>query len=174
MVWVLVIGGSLVGLVGLFVLWGILHLRGSRKQATAEISGIELADIEPLARECVRVFQNKLGVRLELDDLDGTAQKLDDAFQDVYKLKEAFAKEDFYWYFVKAVGACLGELLRLHAKHEWRKQPGEAPFLEVVWPGGSSQAFPFDKVIKQSQSGTPRDLVAYVEFARTVAEQGPE
>jgi hypothetical protein len=169
--WALYIAGALVGLFALLLLWGIFHLRQSRRQAEAEARRIELADLEPLARECVEVFQRKLGVRLDLDDCDDAARKLDDAFRDRARLKDAFARDDFYWYFVKPVGACLGELLRRHARHTWRKNPDEAPFLEVAVAGGQSEAYPFEKVIKQSQVGQPGDLVAYVAFARAL-EQG--
>jgi hypothetical protein len=168
MVWVLSIGGGLVALFGLFLLWGLLHLRRSRHKALAEIRRIELADLGPLARECVQVFQRKLGVRLDLSDCQDAAQKLDDAFRDRYKLKAAFERDGFYRYFVKPVGACLGELLRRHAKHEWRKRVGEAPYMEVVLKDGHSEVFPFEKVIEQVQAGDPGDLVAYVAFARTL------
>jgi hypothetical protein len=170
MVWVLSIGGGLVFLFVLFLLWGFLHIRQSKRQALDEVRRIEVADIGPLAQECTEVFQRKLGVRLDLNDSEDTAQKLDDAFRDPYKLKGAFAHDDFYWYFVKPVGACLGELLRRHARHEWRKQPGEAPFMEVVLKDGCSDVFPFEKVIKQVQVGDPGDLVAYVAFARTLEQ----
>jgi hypothetical protein len=166
--WVLYVGGGLVALFALLLLWGFLHLRGSRNQALAEVRKIELADLEALARECVEVFQRKLGVRLDLGDCEDAARKLDDAFRDRSKLKDVFARDDFYWYFVKPVGACLGELLRRHARHAWRKNPGEAPHLEVVVEGGESEAYPFEKVIKQSQIGAPGDLVAYVAFARAL------
>jgi hypothetical protein len=174
MVWVLYIGGGLLALFGLILLWGFLHLRKSKRKAQGEIRRIELADIEPLTRECVDVFHRKLGVRLDLNDCEGTAQKLDDAFRDVYQLKAAFERDDFYWYFVKPVGACLGELLRRHARHEWRRKPGDSAFMEVVLKDGRSEVFPFQKVIKHAQGGDRGDLIAYVAFARTldvVAEQ---
>jgi len=168
MVWVLAIVGGLVGLFALLLLWGFLHLRQSRRKAEAEVERIELADIEPLARECVDVFRKKLGVKLDLDDADDAARKLDDAFLDRARLKRAFAKDNFYWYFVKPVGAALGELLRRHARHQWRKDAGKTPHMEVALPDGHSEVYPFDKVIKQSTVGDPGDLVAYVEFARTL------
>ncbi len=170
MVWMLSIGGGLFALFLVVLLWGFLHHRQSKRKALAEIRRIELADIEPLARECVEVFQRKLGVQLNLDDCEDTAEKLDDAFRNHYKLKATFEREDFYWYFVKPVGACLGELLRRHAKHEWHKQAGEAPFMEVKLKDGHSQVFPFEKVIKQVEWGNPGDLVAYVTIARTVEQ----
>lgn len=168
MMWALYIGGGLVALFVLLLVWGFLHLRASQRDAQAEIAKVELADIEPLTRECVEVFQKKLGLVLDLGDADAAAEKLDAALADRAKLKDAFAKEGFYWYFVKPVGAALGEVLRRHAKHEWRKLPGQAPHMEVKLHDGTSEAFPFDKVMKQATTGSPGDIVAYVEFARTV------
>jgi hypothetical protein len=174
MIWVLYIGGGLLALfVALFavlLIWGFWHMGQSRRKALEVIRGIELADIDSLARECVDVFERKLGVRLDVEDCDATAQKLDDAFRDPTKLKEAFARDDFYWYFAKPVGALLGELLRRHAKHEWRKKDGEAPFMELKLNDGYSEVHPFEKVIKHVQGGEPGDLIAYVEFARTIEQ----
>jgi hypothetical protein len=169
MIWLLYIGGGVLALFAVILLWGFLHLRHSQRQAFREIEGIELNDIAALTDECVAVFKRKLGVRLNLDDFDAAAEKLDAAFRDVYKLKEAFARDDFYWYFVKPVGACLGELLRRHAKHEWRKKAGEAPHMEVKLKVGNSECFPFEKVIKQAQTGEPGDLIAYFAVAKTLA-----
>ncbi|HMF15372.1 MAG TPA: hypothetical protein VKE94_23820 [Gemmataceae bacterium] len=162
------IGGGLVALFVLLLFWGFLHKRHSKQKALEAILQLELGEIEPLTRECAEVFERKLGVRLNLDDCDDAAQKLDDAFRDPVKLKGAFERPGFYWYFVKPIGACLGELLRRYAKHEWRKQTSKAPFMEVRVKGGASQVFPFEKVIKQVESGEPGDLVAYVTFARTL------
>jgi hypothetical protein len=172
MMWALYIVGGLVALFALLLVWGFLHLRASRRQAEAEIEKIELAEIEPLARECVEVFRKKLGVQLDLDDCDDAAQKLDTAFQDRAKLKDTFAKDGFYWYFVKPVGAALGELLRRHARHEWQKLPGRPPHLEVTLPDGQSEVYPFDKVMQQAITGDAGDIVAYVEFARTLERTG--
>jgi hypothetical protein len=173
MIWLLYIGGGVLALFAVILVWGLLHVRHSLRTAFREIQGIELTDIESLTNECVAVFKRKLGVRLNLDDCDAAAEKLDAAFRDVTKLKGAFARDDFYWYFVKPVGACLGELLRRHAKHQWRKKAGEAPFMRVKLKDGNSEVFPFEKAIKQSQTGEPGDLIAYVAFARTL-EQATE
>jgi len=176
MILVLYIGGGLLALfLALFavlMVWGFWHLGRSRRKANEEIQGIELAEIDSLVRECVDVFHRKLGVQLDVEDCDSTAQKLDDAFRDPARLKEAFARDDFYWYFAKPVGALLGELFRRHAKHEWRKQDGQAPSLEVKLKGGHSEVHPFEKAIKHVQGGEPGDLIAYVEFARTIEQAG--
>ena len=92
-----------------------------------------------------------------------------DAFRDPHKLKRAFARDDFYWYFVKPVGACLGELLRRHAHHQRQKRAGQAPFMEVALRDGQSEVHPFEKVLKQVQGGEAGELMAYVTFGRALA-----
>jgi hypothetical protein len=168
MMWALYIGAGLVGLFILFLVWDYRRLLTSRRQARAEITRVELGHIDALTAECVDIFKQKLGLVLDLSDVDDAAEKLDAAFLDRTKLKNAFAKEGFYWYFVKPVGAALGEVLCRHAKYEWRKVPGQAPHLEIAIHDGTSEAHPFDKVIKQAVNAEAGDLAAYIEFARTV------
>jgi hypothetical protein len=168
MIWALCIVGGIIVVLALILVWGYLHMRASRRQARDQITRIELGDIDALAAECVDIFKKKLGLTLDLMDPDGAAETLDTALFDRTKLKDTFAKDNFYWYFVKPVGAALGEVLRRHARHEWRKLPGQAPHLEVVFHDGTSEAYPFDKVIEQAVIGEAGDIIAYVEFARTV------
>lgn len=172
MFWLLTIGGSLVALFLLVFVAGLLHLRASARQAFAEIRTIELQDIDGLVQECLDVFQQKLGVTIDLDNCEDAAAKLDAAYANHTVLKEAFARDDFYWYFAKPVGACLGELLRHHARHEWRTRPGEAPRMVLALDDGESEVSPFEKVIKHIQVGDPGDLIAFVAFARSLAESG--
>jgi hypothetical protein len=170
MIWILYIGGGFLTIFALILGWGFLHSRQSKSKALQEIQNIELADIDSLTKECVEVFKSKLGVPLDLNNCDDAAQKLDDACRMPFKLKSAFERPGFYWHFIKPVGACLGELLRRHAKHEWHKKPGQTPYMEVLLKDGSSTVFPFEKIMKQVQSGEPGDLVAYVVFARTIEQ----
>jgi hypothetical protein len=166
MMWVLYIGGGLVALFLLLLAWGVLRVLAGRRQARAESASIELPEIEPLARECVEVFRKKLGLLLDLENCEAAAEKLDAALADRPKIKDAFEKDGFYWYFVKPVGAALGELLRRHARHEWRKNPGEPPHMEVTIPAGTSETYPFEKIIKQATTGEPGDIIAYVALGR--------
>jgi hypothetical protein len=170
MIWALYVGGAIFVLIVLFVLWGFLHLRHSMRKAVSELQKVELVDIEPLASECIKTFKEKLGITLDFHDCDDAASKLDGAFQDNYKLKQAFARQDFYWYVVKPVGAFLGELLRRYADHQWRKEPGETPSMVCIFNEGESQLFPFDKVIKQLTTGGQGDIMAYVMSARTIKQ----
>jgi len=148
-----------------FLIWGVLHLRGSQNQAESEITKVELADIERLTKECVEVFRDKLGVQLDLHDCDTAAEQLDEALADRAKIKDTFARDDFYWYFAKPVGAALGELLRIHGNHQWVKEPDQAPSMIVKLKDGTSTVYPFEKVLKQVSTGDPGDIVAYVTLA---------
>jgi len=168
MVWLYSLGGGCLALLAAITVWGFLHLRQSRRKALEETQAIELADIDKLTAECVKVFARKLSVQLNLEDCDDCSQKLDDAFRDPYKLKGAFARDDFYWYFVKSVGACLGELLRRHAHHQRQKRAGQAPI-----HGGGPARRPigspsFEKAL-QVQGGEAGELMAYVTFGRALA-----
>jgi hypothetical protein len=165
MIWFLYVGGGLIALFVVIMVWGILHIRQSRNKALAEVRKIEIRDMDSLVRQCIEVFDTKLGVQLNLDNCGDAAQKLDDAFQNPSGLKAAFQRDDFYWYFVKPVGACLGELLRRHAGHVWLKKLNEAPHMEAKMKEGQTEVYPFDKVITQISSAEPGDLVAYVMFA---------
>jgi hypothetical protein len=171
MEWVLGVGCTVGLLFALFLVWGVLHLRQSERRARAEIRTIELAEIEPLARECVQVFRDKLGITLDLTDWAGAARKLDAAYENKDRLQGAFARDDFYWYFVKPVGACLGELLCRHGKYQWVKEPGMDP--KVDW-ANAGEAYPFDKAIKQAVMGDPGDLAAYVEVALRIDDLAAE
>jgi hypothetical protein len=170
--WLLYLAGGVLLLFVLFLVWGFLHLRQSRNRAAAEIIRIELSEIPALAQECVDVFEKKLGVRLDLANCDESARRLDEAFGDTQKLKTSFAHDDFYWYFVKPVGAYLGELLRRHAAHEWVKEAGTPPRMIVRVGGAESEASPFEKILAHSMRGDSGDLVAYIEFGRGLNQFG--
>lgn len=166
MIWPLTTCGLAVVLFLIVLVAGLLQLRASARQALGEIQHIELEDIDGLVQECIDVFQQKLGVTIDLDNCEDAAAKLDAAFLNHRDLKQAFSRDDFHWYFAKPVGACLGELLRRHARHEWRTRPGEAPYLHVDVPGGHSEAYPFEKIIRSIAPGATADLVPYVVVAR--------
>jgi hypothetical protein len=170
MMWVLSTAGVVTGLFALLLVWGLLRIRQGARAAVAEAQKLSLSDVAPLAREWMDVFRHKLGIHLDPDDCDGAAARLDEAFRTPDRLKTAFARNDLPWYFALPVGACLGELLRRHARHEWRKLPGEAAYLVLRLADGEFEAYPFEKAVKQAQIGGAGDLVAYVIAARALAE----
>ncbi len=172
MIWALTICGLAVALFLVVLVAGLLHLRASARQALGEIQHIELEDIDALVQECIDVFQQKFGVTIDLDNCEDAAAKLDAAFLNHGDLKQAFSRVDFHWYFAKPVGACLGELLRRHARHEWQSRPGNAPSMVIRIQEGNSEVYPFEKVIKTMQFTEPGDLLAYIAFARAIAETG--
>lgn len=179
MVWVSSIIGVLVATVAVLLIWGMLRLRHGARIALLEAGTIEVAAIGPLAEECVETFQSAFDIQLDLHNCDDAVAKLDAAFLDKRRLKDAFARDDNYWYFALPVGAALGELLRLHARHEWRKQPGQAPYMVARLADSESEVWPFEKAIKHAQVGEQGDLMAYVTFAvslwgNTVEKHGRE
>jgi hypothetical protein len=151
------------GLIVIALVWGILHLRHSIRAAEAAIRGVTPGDIPVLREECVRVFREAFGDTLDLDDFEGCAQILSGRLDQAETLKRPFAREGLYWHFVLAVGAFMGELLRVHANGAWRPARAEVGGLELAIPlqGDFVQTFPFHKVIKHVTSGDPGDVYAY-------------
>jgi hypothetical protein len=156
--------GGLVVVAALFAFWSVRRLRQTIHQAMSELVKVTVEDIPALADECVRLFDARFGKQLSLDDLEGTAWLLDEHFRDG-RIKRAFARPGFKWYFVKPMGAFVGELLRRHYEGEWRKQDGRPPFLRRT----NTQEIkvttdPFMKVFKygvrQREKG---DLYAYLK-----------
>jgi hypothetical protein len=155
-------------LVATAFVWGILHLRHSIRAAEAAIREVTPSDIPALRDECVRVFREAFDETLHLDDFEGSAQVLSGRLDQAETLKRPFAREELYWHFVLAVGAFMGELLRVHANGSWRPAPAGIGGLELAIPmrGDFVQTFPFHKVIKHVTSGDPGDVYAYFMSSR--------
>ena len=165
MFWLLVLGGG-VAVFASFLLIGLAHLRHSVRVAERAIEGISIEEIPALRAECVRVFQDVLGVALDLEDYEASAEQLSGCLDDAECLKQAFKKDDFYWYFVLPVGAYMGELLRVHLNAAWRVSELGGPEMEIPLDDDAALTFPFHKVIKQVTAGDPGDVYAYLMASR--------
>ncbi|MHC4648588.1 MAG: hypothetical protein ACYTBJ_24290 [Planctomycetota bacterium] len=122
--WLCVIIGLVVA--GLVVSrWSRRHLVRVHK----EICGIRVSQISPLAQECIAVFGDKLEAGLNVDEAEESLIKIEEAVFEFRQLQEAFARDGFKYYFVKPVGAFLGELVRIHRQAEWVEEAGCAPYL---------------------------------------------
>lgn len=155
------IGLGVVGIVVAVFAGGILHLRNSQKVAYEHILRVKLDDVDRLRQECEEGFRRHFSEELSLADYERSAQLLSARLDDSASLKTAFGREDFYWYFVLPVGAYIGELLRVHAKGEWKEAEGGGLKLEIPVAGEPATTHPFDKVMKQVTSGDRGDLYAY-------------
>ena len=171
----------LLAAIGAFVImaivWGIFHLRNSQKVAYEAIEKVRLDQITNLRNECQATFQSAFNETLAIDDLETSARVLSSRLDNVDSLKKAFARPDFYWHFVLPVGAYLGELLRVHAKAEWKNSDEGGLEMSIVAGEGVATTFPFDKVMKQVTVGDKGDVYAYLmasmQLDRTVAELVP-
>jgi hypothetical protein len=159
---------ALIAMLAAFFIWGYVRLRRGRVQTAARLAALEVAEIPALRDEGLRVLEAKLGVRLAFDDAAASARALDEvAWRDV-KLQLAFERPDHGWHYVLPMGALLGEHMVRHAGAAWRKRPGEPPHLEIPVPGGSAEAFPFDKVLRHVAAGDRGDVHAYLMAAGKV------
>lgn len=145
----------------LFFFFGLWHLKRSLKQAEKEIRKIKTTDIPFLAEECIRVFQQKLGTKLDLNQYEESTRAVDRWIK-TEDIKRVFSRSDFYWYFVAPVGAFIGELARQNGKGEWKESEGHGPSLLIGYGETEVIMYPFDKVLKQVTSGRSGDIVAYL------------
>jgi hypothetical protein len=158
-----VIVGLLVALPLLFIL-RVRRLRRTIRHAMSELVRVTVEDVPALAEECVRLFDAKFGERLSLDDLERSAWLLDEYFRDG-RIQSAFARPGFAWYFVKPVGAFVGELLRRQYGGEWRKQNGRPPYLRRTTARQIEvTTLPFEKVFKYGANRRDKgDFYAYLK-----------
>jgi len=165
--WMYLLGALVVTVIGLF-LWGMARLRQGYRSALTVTQAVRLDQIDGLRRECESVFKSAFGEDLKLDDLHGSARLLSARVDQVAALKDAFAKPDFYWYFVLPVGAFLGEWLCVHARAEWKVSKEGGVEMSIPLREGQATTFPFDKVLKQVSAGSPGDLYAYLIAATQI------
>lgn len=120
--------------------------------------------------ECARVFRERFGETLSMENLEESAQILSARLDNAETLKRAFAKPDFYWYFVLPVGSFIGELLRVHARGEWKASEDGGLEMKLSVCGGSATTYPFDKVLKHLAVGGKADIYAYLMSATRLEE----
>lgn len=159
----LAISALLIGL-ALFFFVGVRMFRRGQVQAEKSIRQVQVAQIPELAQECIEVFKENFGVELSYDDVEASTKALDAVCRSM-DMKRAFAKDDFYWYFVQPTGAFLGELIRRNTTWQSQWRDGEAgPELVLKYAGSEMATHPFQKIVKNQleQAGA---LHSYVIFA---------
>lgn len=163
----LVIGGVVAGLLGTGVLWGSLRIRKRRKDAEELIRTVTTDELPALVSECISIFSTKLGQSLSLEDPERAAQLLDAALDAKMQMGAVFAfeREEHWGWFVKPMGAFLGELIRIHAKGRWSPADGGGLCLIIGDEALQMTMHPFDKILKQHQIGDRGDLVTYTMMA---------
>ena len=90
MVWVY-LGAGVVAALVIVVVWATASENRKTKRLLREIA---IDDIDPLIRECVVTFNEKLGLELDLNDLEGSTRILDDNVG-TPALRQAFVKGSF-------------------------------------------------------------------------------
>lgn len=158
-----VLGGAVLAAAGALA---VVHSRSSRRlldEYAARVDAFTVITVSWLARECVREFDARLGVRLDLGDLDGTAWKLDEVLR---SQRAAFllATEDRPLRTAELAGAAMGELVRRHGGGEWMTG-GRSPGVRVRLPEGDREILPFVDALNQFRSGGPGDLHALILYA---------
>jgi hypothetical protein len=148
--------------------WGYFRIKRRVQDAYATLSHVEQSRIPVLVEECIRICRDKLGATLELKDLEGSANVLDQLLSRslASRSKTAFETPDHPGHFVLPFGAFIGELVRTHNPGA-RWVPRKAGGLAMDVPSGSSTLtiHPFDKVLKHAATGPDGDLASYIRIA---------
>ena len=106
--------------------WGYMRIRKRQADAISHIMLVTAEEVPALTVECLSVFQSKLGKNLDLDDVEKAVCILDEALDQKNKLDTmtAFERPGHPGWFVKPMGALLGELIRKHAHGQWTPADG--------------------------------------------------
>jgi hypothetical protein len=147
--------------------WGYVRIRKRQADAIRHIMCVTAEEVPALAVECLSVFQSKLGKNLNLDDVETAVSILDESLEQKNRMgtMTVFERPGHPGWFVKPMGAFLGELIRKHADGRWTPADGGGLAMVIGEEPNQMTIHPFDKIDKQRWSGGPGDLVAYVQVA---------
>jgi hypothetical protein len=145
MTWVYLVGGML----GALILVCVLSVAGTRRKLKRELRRMRTSDIEPLLEECIVTLREKLGLELDLDDSEGSAEILD-THVSTSALRNAFSRKGFNLYFVMPVGAFVGELIRRHGDADWQREEDGSMSIWVRYGDEEYTVQPFEMAMEQA------------------------
>lgn len=145
-------------------IWGFIRIRKRQSDVNQHILSVQEGDIPALTDECTSVFSEKFGINLDLDNLESSAQILDESLLKSNQMNtmSAFERSGHTGWYVKPMGAFLGELIRKNAHGRWIQAEGGGLAMIIGDEPNTITLHPFDKINKQRWSGDPGDLFAYV------------
>jgi len=142
------------------------------KQALANIALVSLADLRSLALEASRIADERLNLRLRVDDdLEETAGMLDTLLLTA-DAEQSLSSPDFPLYFALPIGAFIGEALRFHSPAEWSSLSEYGPVLSVRSGTSTTQFYPLHSALMHRLQGKEGELKA--EILKIVASQLPK
>jgi len=141
------------------------------KQALANIAMASLADLRSLALEASRIADERLGIRLRVDDdLEVTAGILDTLLL-TPDAEQSLSTPDFPLYFALPMGAFIGEAIRFHSPAEWSSLSEYGPVLSVRSGTATTQFYPLHSAVMHRLQGKEGELKA--EILKIAASQLP-
>ena len=160
---------TLMALGSVLFIWGLVRLRKGNAQAYDAIRKVRLEDLPELLAEGKEVLKQEYGLTIDFADREATSKILDDLFADHFKLKNAFARNGFYWRFVLPVGVLVGEFIRIHGNGVWKKD-SDGLLMEFPIQDGVATCYPFDKILKQVNQGAKGDMYAFLQLGSSQLE----
>lgn len=162
---------ALVALLAMLVfVWAVSRIRRRFRDAEELALTVSETEIPDLVAECQTVFANRLGVQISFQQPDEAMQIFEQALSSKRCLDTAlaFEKAEHPGWYVRPMGAFLGELIREQSTLPAHWKPSELGGLALQLGNGDEQftLHPFDKILKQQSTGEPGDLVAYMAMAQ--------
>lgn len=167
MSWLVYIAIGLVA-VAAFLYWGFVRIKERTADAIAALRTVDEDEIPRLVQECIRTCQEKLGIHLNLAELQESAENLDFLLEPKQRLrtKNAFERSDHPGHFVMPLGAFMGELVRTHRSGaRWVQRKGGGLAMDIPQGDITLTMHPFDKVLKHGATGKSGEILAYLSEA---------
>jgi hypothetical protein len=161
---------ALLATAGIAVLlaWAFFRITRRAQDAANSLRGVEIQDIPMLVDECIHVAREKLGVTLDLDDLEGSAENLDYLLEPGQRsrMKMAFEIEGHSGRFALPLGAYVGQLVHRHVQScRWISRQGGGLAMEIPHQSSTIVMYPFDKVLKHAATGQTGEFRTYIYTA---------
>jgi hypothetical protein len=127
------------------------------------VDDLPMDDIAAMVPACIQEFRERLGIRLDLNDLEGAAWTLDQALRS-QRTVMVLSAPGHPLRALELAGAFIGELVRRHGRGEWILG-GRSPGVRVSRSDGDREILPFVDALNQFKAGHEGDLFALILFA---------
>lgn len=127
------------------------------------VDALPMDDIATMIPVCIEEFRDRLGIRLDLDDLEGAARTMDQALRS-QRTVMVLSAPGHPLCALELAGAFIGELVRRHGRGKWILG-GRSPGVRISRPDGDREILPFVDSLNQFKAGRGGDLYTLILFA---------
>jgi hypothetical protein len=127
------------------------------------VDALPMDDIAAMVPVCIQEFRERLGIRLDLNDLQGAAETLDQALRS-QRTVMVLSAPGHPLRALELAGAFIGELVRRHGRGKWLLG-GRSPGVRMFRPDGDREILPFVESLNQFKAGREGDLSTLILYA---------